>query len=137
MPTASPINTEPVCKISVLVLPAESTTEFVAPLNRARVRHRAGAQNLDTNASTANRPAGGIRHDDRGRQIVKVPKPPPEMVPPLKSFTVRVVDAWMPAPFTLVASILPVLPVTVTFLPEMALPRQYWSPEWTCYCCRW
>ena len=39
--------------------------------NRARVRHRAGAQNLETNATTADRPAGGIRHDDRGRRIGK------------------------------------------------------------------
>ena len=49
-----------------------------------------------------------------------MPTPPPVMTPPLKLFTLRVVDAWMAALFAPVASILPALPVTVTFLPEIA-----------------
>ena len=70
LPAASPINTEPVCRISVLVPLPVKFTDSVPPRDRTGVAHRAGA--LDTVYSAADRRAGAIGDVERRPRIGEI-----------------------------------------------------------------
>ena len=141
LPSASPISTDPVCRISVLVPVPLNFTEFVPPLIvPAFFTVPEPKTSMPPMPPLIVAPVAFVTSAVKAR----MPCPPPEIVPPLTLFTV----AWVPPDgvvFAPVASILPALAVTLMvpgenaakaswILPPMRLSRiTVVSTKWRCH----
>ena len=124
-PTAGPFNTEPVCRISVLVPLPVKCTDRSAPVIVPALR-TVPEPSIPINPPLIVAPAPLVT-SSVAPGLVKMPNFTPLMVPPLRLFTVAAPVAWRALPIGPVAWILPPF-VTLTVFPKMAMPSARMVP---------